>query len=84
MRGGDGEHGLVGAWRRMVEAVRADHATMHRYDAKYAADRGDGDATLARDFVTRIGFGCTLIDASTPVVSALRTRAGGSASEAES
>jgi serine O-acetyltransferase len=40
----------------MIDAVRADHATLHHYDAKYAADRGDGDATLARDFVTRIGF----------------------------
>jgi serine O-acetyltransferase len=40
----------------MVDAVRDDHTTMHRYDAKYAADRGDGDASLARDFVTRIGF----------------------------
>lgn len=56
MSGGGGERGVVGAWRRMVDAVRADHATMHRYDAKYAADRSDGEATLARDFVTRIGF----------------------------
>jgi serine O-acetyltransferase len=44
------------AWTRMVDAVREDHATMHRYDAKYAADRGDGDASLPRDFVNRIGF----------------------------
>jgi serine acetyltransferase len=40
----------------MVAAVREDHAMMHHYDGKYAGDRGDGDASLARDLVTRVGF----------------------------
>ncbi|MGH7269757.1 MAG: hypothetical protein ACREJ3_04940, partial [Polyangiaceae bacterium] len=44
------------SWRVMVDAVREDHATLHRYDAKYAPERTDGGAMLARDLVTRIGF----------------------------
>lgn len=44
------------SWREMVAAVREDHATLHHYDSKYASDRGDAGAALARDLVTRIGF----------------------------
>jgi serine O-acetyltransferase len=40
----------------MLAAIREDHAMLHRYDAKYAADRVDGGAPLVRDLVTRIGF----------------------------
>ena len=44
------------AYRDMVAAVREDHAMMHHYDQKYAADaRGDG-SSLAHDVVSRIGF----------------------------
>ncbi len=78
-----GAGGLRQAWVRMVDAVRADHATLHRYDAKYAADRGDGDASLARDFVTRIGFqmlvACRVMrfchDASIPLAPRVASRA---------
>ncbi len=45
-----------GAWRTMVAAVRDDHAMMHHYDGKYAGDRGDADASIGRDLVTRVGF----------------------------
>jgi serine O-acetyltransferase len=40
----------------MVTAVREDHAMMHRYDDKYATERNDAGAALARDLVTRVGF----------------------------
>jgi serine O-acetyltransferase len=40
----------------MLAAVREDHAVMHEYDAKYAAERGDAGASLPRDLVTRVGF----------------------------
>jgi serine O-acetyltransferase len=44
------------AWRSMVDAVRADHAMLRHYDAKYAGDLRGADSRLARDLVTRIGF----------------------------
>jgi len=44
------------AFRAMVGALREDHAVLHHYDSKYAADVRDGSASLARDLVTRIGF----------------------------
>jgi serine O-acetyltransferase len=47
---------LRGAWRDLVTAVREDHAMLHHTDGKYAADRHDGSASVARDLVTRAGF----------------------------
>jgi serine O-acetyltransferase len=40
----------------MRDAVREDHAMMHRYDAKYAHGDVRNDASLASDLVTRVGF----------------------------
>jgi serine O-acetyltransferase len=45
-----------GAWRGLVDAVRDDHAMLHHYDAKYAADRRAGTPSIASDLSTRIGF----------------------------
>jgi serine acetyltransferase len=44
------------AFAAMTQAVREDHAVLHHYDAKYAADVRDGQASMAKDLVTRIGF----------------------------
>jgi serine O-acetyltransferase len=43
------------AWRSMVEAVRDDHAMLHHYDTKYAADRR-GPSSIPSDLSTRVGF----------------------------
>ena len=55
-KGSGGAGRLREAWREMLAAVREDHAMMHRYDDKYASERGDAGASLARDLVTRVGF----------------------------
>ncbi len=47
---------LGAACRDMLAAVREDHAMMRHYDEKYAADSRGGDASIARDLVSRIGF----------------------------
>jgi serine acetyltransferase len=39
----------------MATAVREDHAMMRHYDEKYA-HRTEGNASIGRDLVTRIGF----------------------------
>jgi serine acetyltransferase len=44
------------AFATMAHAVREDHAVLHHYDAKYAADLRGGEASVAKDLVTRIGF----------------------------
>jgi len=46
----------VTAWRRMVGAIREDHAMLRHYDAKYAGDLRGAPSPIARDLVTRIGF----------------------------
>jgi serine acetyltransferase/glycosyltransferase involved in cell wall biosynthesis len=43
------------AFARFVSAVRADHAVLQRYDARYDK-RGREPGSLAHDFVERIGF----------------------------
>jgi serine O-acetyltransferase len=40
----------------MIDALQEEHAMMHHYDDRYAADQRSGGATLARDLVTRVGF----------------------------
>jgi serine acetyltransferase len=70
------------AFRAMVGAVREDHAVLHHYDSKYAADVRDGSASVARDLVTRIGFqmlaACRLmrfcVDAEIPLAPRVASR----------
>ncbi len=45
---------IARAFRAMVDAVRADHEMLLRYDGKYGAPEGAGN--LARDLVVRVGF----------------------------
>jgi serine O-acetyltransferase len=47
---------LVRAGREMVEAVRQDHAMMCHYDQRYASEQRKGEARIASDIVTRVGF----------------------------
>jgi serine O-acetyltransferase len=45
------------ALRTMVAAVRADHAMLHHYDAKYGRPGAEsGGGSLPRDLVVRAGF----------------------------
>jgi serine acetyltransferase len=43
------------AWSRFVRAVRADHAMVRHYDAKYGSHERRGES-LPKDLVERIGF----------------------------
>lgn len=43
------------AFVAMTRAVKEDHAVLHHYDDKYAADV-HGASSMARDLVTRVGF----------------------------
>lgn len=47
--------GVSSPWSRFVQAIKADHATLQRYDEKYAADARP-PSSLPRDLVSRIGF----------------------------
>jgi serine acetyltransferase/GT2 family glycosyltransferase len=53
--GPQGSERLLVALGRLREAIREDHATLRRYDAKYG-DRGISKSDLPKDAVVRIGF----------------------------
>jgi serine O-acetyltransferase len=44
------------AFAAMTHAVKEDHAVLHHYDDKYAADVHGAGVSVAKDLVTRIGF----------------------------
>jgi serine O-acetyltransferase len=47
---------VLGAWRRLADGVREDHAMLRHYDQKYAPERRARQAPMVADLCTRIGF----------------------------
>jgi serine acetyltransferase/GT2 family glycosyltransferase len=54
-RGPQGAGGKAAALRRMIDGIRADHATQRHYRAKYRHEESS-EAELPRDAVQKIGF----------------------------